>query len=67
MKLCGGIDLHSNNGVLHLVDENGALVLKKRKNLAQTKISCQVLPFALQSFFLAFTQTVRPSTSDYHE
>jgi len=30
MKLYGGIDLHSNNNVVHLVDENGALVLKKR-------------------------------------
>lgn len=30
MKLYGGIDLHSNNSVVHLVDENGTLVLKKR-------------------------------------
>lgn len=30
MKLYGGIDLHSNNSVVHLVDENGALVVKKR-------------------------------------
>jgi transposase len=30
MKLYGGIDLHSNNSVIHLVDENGALVVKKR-------------------------------------
>ena len=30
MKLTGGIDLHSNNSVIHLVDENGQLVVKKR-------------------------------------
>jgi len=30
MKRYAGIDLHSNNSVIHLVDENGALVVKKR-------------------------------------
>ena len=30
MKLDGGIDLHSNNSVIHLVDKNGSNVLKKR-------------------------------------
>ena len=30
MKLYGGIDLHSNNSVIHLVDENSSNVLKKR-------------------------------------
>lgn len=30
MKLYGGIDLHSNNCVVHLIDENGQPVLKKR-------------------------------------
>ena len=30
MKQYGGIDLHSNNSVIHLVDENGELVVKKR-------------------------------------
>lgn len=30
MKLYGGIDLHSNNSVIHLVDENSCNVLKKR-------------------------------------
>jgi len=30
MKLYGGIDLHSNNSVIHLIDENERLVFKKR-------------------------------------
>lgn len=30
MKLYGGIDLHSNNCVIHLIDENADVVLKKR-------------------------------------
>ena len=30
MKLYGGIDLHSNNCVLHLIDENGQPVFKQR-------------------------------------
>lgn len=30
MKLYGGIDLHSNNSVIHLIDENDKLVFKKR-------------------------------------
>jgi transposase len=30
MKLYGGIDLHSNNSVFNLIDENGTIVLKKR-------------------------------------
>jgi transposase len=30
MKLYGGIDLHSNNNVFNLVDENANVVLKKR-------------------------------------
>ena len=30
MKLYGGIDLHSNNCVIHLIDENDKLVFKKR-------------------------------------
>jgi transposase len=30
MKLYGGIDLHSNNSVLNLIDENSKVVLKKR-------------------------------------
>ena len=30
MKLYGGIDLHSNNSVFNLVDENANVVLKKR-------------------------------------
>ena len=30
MKRYGGIDLHSNNSVIHLVDDNGEFVLKKR-------------------------------------
>jgi len=30
MKLYGGIDLHSNNSVINLIDENSKVVLKKR-------------------------------------
>jgi len=30
MKLYGGIDLHSNNCVINLMDENGSVVFKKR-------------------------------------
>ncbi len=30
MKLYGGIDLHSNNCVINLIDDNGTLVLKMR-------------------------------------
>jgi transposase len=30
MKLYGGIDLHSNNSVINLIDENSNVVLKKR-------------------------------------
>ena len=30
MKLYGGIDLHSNNCVIHLIDENEKLIFKKR-------------------------------------
>jgi len=30
MKLYGGIDLHSNNSVINLIDENSIVVLKKR-------------------------------------
>ena len=30
MKLYGGIDLHSNNSVVHLIDGNGQPVFKRR-------------------------------------
>ena len=30
MKLYGGIDLHSNNSVIHLIDENGVSHFRKR-------------------------------------
>ena len=30
MKLYGGIDLHSNNSVVHLIDGDGQPVFKKR-------------------------------------
>jgi transposase len=32
MKLYGGIDLHSNNCVINLIDEEGHVILKKRVN-----------------------------------
>jgi transposase len=30
MKLYGGIDLHTNNGVIHLIDENGVSHFRKQ-------------------------------------
>jgi transposase len=30
MKLYGGIDLHSNNSVIHIIDEQGVSQLKKK-------------------------------------
>jgi transposase len=30
MRLYGGIDLHSNNSVIHLIDENGVSHFRKR-------------------------------------
>ena len=30
MKLYGGIDLHSNNSVINLIDENSQALLRKR-------------------------------------
>ncbi len=45
MKLYGGIDLHSNNSVIHLVDEQGDSVLKKRVTNDLTAIVMLLTPF----------------------
>ncbi|MEE8059718.1 MAG: IS110 family transposase [Pseudomonadales bacterium] len=45
MKLYGGIDLHSNNSVIHLVDEQGESVLKKRITNDLTAIVMLLTPF----------------------
>jgi transposase len=45
MKLYGGIDLHSNNCVIVLIDENGAEVLRKRINNDLNKIIALLNPY----------------------
>ena len=45
MKLYGGIDLHSNNSVIHLIDEQGDSVLKKRVTNDLTAIVMLLMPF----------------------
>ena len=45
MKLYGGIDLHSNNSVIHLIDEQGDAVLKKRITNDLTAILILLKPF----------------------
>ncbi len=45
MKLYGGIDLHSNNSVIHLIDEQGNSVLKKRVTNDLTAIVMLLKPF----------------------
>ena len=46
MKLYGGIDLHSNNSVIHLIDENGDAVLKKRVTNSLPMILALLEPYA---------------------
>ena len=46
MKLYGGIDLHSNNSVIHLLDENDKLVFKKRVNNDLDLIVSLLQPYA---------------------
>jgi len=46
MKLYGGIDLHSNNSVIHLIDENGDAVLKKRITNSLPMILALLEPYA---------------------
>jgi transposase len=46
MKLYGGIDLHSNNSVIHLIDENGDAVLKKRVTNSLPMILALFEPYA---------------------
>ena len=45
MKHYGGIDLHSNNSVIHLVDEQGDSVIKKRVTNDLTTIEMLLTPF----------------------
>jgi len=46
MKLYGGIDLHSNNSVIHLIDENDKLVFKKRITNDLSVILSLLKPYA---------------------
>ena len=48
MKLYAGIDLHSNNSVIHLVNKNGKEVLKKRAVQHCLSEQIKVLEKALQ-------------------
>ena len=45
MSLYCGIDLHSNNSVIHLIDEQGDAVLKKRITNDLTAILILLKPF----------------------
>ena len=45
MKLYGGIDLHSNNSVIHLIDEQGNNVFKKRVTNNLNTIVMLLRPF----------------------
>jgi transposase len=45
MKLYGGIDLHSNNSVINLIDENSKVILKKRVNNKLEKIVMLLEPY----------------------
>lgn len=46
MKLYGGIDLHSNNSVIHLIDENGKRVKNKRLNNSLSLILTFLEPYS---------------------
>ena len=61
MKLYGGIDLHSNNSVINLVDERGKVVFKKRiVNDLSTIITL------LESYFDAIVGLVVESTYNWY-
>ena len=61
MKLYGGIDLHSNNSVINLVDEKGKVVFKKRiVNDLSTIIT------HLDSYFDAIVGLVVESTYNWY-
>jgi len=46
MKLYGGIDLHSNNSVIHIIDEQGHVVFKKRITNDLEKIKAYLRPYS---------------------
>ena len=45
MKLYGGIDLHSNNSVINIIDEDAKVLLKKRVSNDLTKIKVLLEPY----------------------
>jgi len=45
MKLYGGIDLHSNNSVINIIDEDAKVLLKKRVSNDLTKIKTLLEPY----------------------
>ena len=40
MKLYGGIDLHSNNSVIRIIDEQGVSQLKKKVANVSNRLTC---------------------------
>ena len=46
MKLYGGIDLHSNNNVTYLLDENAKIVFKKRMPNCLDTILYHIEPYS---------------------
>lgn len=45
MKLYGGLDLHSNNSVINIIDEQGKVVFKKRIVNDLDKIKAHLLQY----------------------
>ena len=60
-QLYGGIDLHSNNSVINLVDEEGKVVLKKR--IAN---DLSLIITLLESYFDAIVGLVVESTYNWY-
>ena len=45
MKLYGGIDLHSNNSVINLIDENSQVLVRKRVGNSLEAIVALLVPY----------------------
>ena len=61
MKLYGGIDLHSNNSVINVIDENSKVILKKR--IAN---SLELIVMLLEPYRDAITGLVVESTYNWY-
>lgn len=61
MKLYGGIDLHSNNCVFSLIDEDSSIVLKKRVNN-----NIDTILLLLKPYFTAIVGLVVESTYNWY-